>query len=175
LTITPFPPGRYSIDELADHLTAYAEKMGRHGITCVVEAMPMWGLRTLAEVEELRRQTRATNVRILFDTWHYMRGGRNDAIIAQIPTGIIDHVQIADGTLCTPPGRSLFDDCLNHRVPPGEGEMPLTEILRALDAAGHLRSVGPEVFSAAMDGLQPEEIANRLMPPFEASLRSARA
>ncbi len=167
LTITPYPPGRYEITELADHLAAFAHRMDEHGIICVLEAMPMWGLRTLSEIEALRCATPAENVRLLFDTWHYVRGGRDDALLRQIPSGMIDHVQIADGTLHVPAGRTLFDDCLNHRLPPGEGELPLVEILTSLDAAGHLNSAGPEVFSAAFDVLSPEEIAARLLPAFE--------
>ena len=170
LTITPFPPGRYEMADLADHLARFAEMMAADGITCVLEAMPMWGLRTLAEVETLRRATPASNLRLLFDTWHYMRGGRDDALIGRIPAGIIDHVQIADGTLATPEGRSLFDDCLYHRLPPGEGELPLLDILRVLKAAGHLGSVGPEVFSAEFDRMPAADIAARLMPAFNGIL-----
>lgn len=173
LTITPFPEGRYSITQLAECLAAYAETMDRHAITCVLEAMPMWGLKTLAEVEELRRATASGNIRILFDTWHYMRGGRDDALLAQIPRGVIDHVQVADGSLHTPKGRSLFDDCLNHRLPPGEGQLPLTQILSALDRAGHLNSMGPEVFSTEFDQLTADAIADRLIPAFEKTLDQA--
>ncbi len=170
LTITPFPTGRYSLAELSDCLDRYAERMARADITCVLEAMPMWGLKCLSDVEVLRRATSADNIRLLFDTWHYIRGGRDDGLFSQIPPGMIDHVQIADGNAKTPPGMSLFDECLNHRLPPGDGAFPLTEILSKLRAAGHLNSVGPEVFSAAFDDMTADQIGARLMPALERAM-----
>lgn len=170
LTITTFPEGRYEIADVALHLRRFADRAAAAGITCVLEAMPMWGLRTLREVVELRRQTDASNVRLLFDTWHYMRGGRDDALLASIPAGVIDHVQIADGSAETAPGLTLFEDCLQHRRVPGAGELPLSEILHILNANGHLTSVGPEVFSAALDQMTADQIGAALMPAFNAAL-----
>ncbi|MBW4706327.1 sugar phosphate isomerase/epimerase [Roseobacter sp. YSTF-M11] len=170
LTITCFPSGRYHMEEVAEHLSIFAQRMAPEGITCVLEAMPMWGLKTFAEVDALRRQAGQPNIRLLFDTWHYIRGGRDDSLLASIPPGMIDHVQIADGSLQCPPGISLFEDCLQRRCVPGAGEMPLTEVLSALKENGHLISVGPEVFSASLDAMTADEIAETLMPAFDAIL-----
>ncbi|MEM8654136.1 MAG: sugar phosphate isomerase/epimerase family protein [Pseudomonadota bacterium] len=170
LTITAFPPGRYDIADAALHLRRFADRAAAAGITCVLEAMPMWGLRTLADVLELRRQADAPNIRILFDTWHYMRGGRDDALLASIPAGVIDHVQIADGTVKPAPGLTLFDDCLHHRLIPGQGDLPLRDILNVMNRNGHLTSVGPEVFSAELDQMSADQIGAALMPAFNAIL-----
>lgn len=170
LTITAYPDNRYTLREVAEHLSRFAETVGAEGITCVLEAMPMWGLRRFTEVEQLRQLAGAPNIKLLFDTWHYMRGGRDDAWLARIPKGVIDHVQIADGARTTPPGMTLFEDCLQNRAVPGAGELPLQDILRVLNENGHLASVGPEVFSAELDKMTAEEIGQTLMPAFNTIL-----
>lgn len=171
LTITCFPPGKFGQSELVDHLGGFAEKAAAHGVICVLEAMPMWGLGRFEEVVNLWRALAMPNVRLLFDTWHYCRGGRADHLIAQLPIGAIDHVQIADGSLKPPSGRTLFDDCLYYRQHIGEGELPLDDLLSLLNRHGHLQSVGPEIFSSALDSLSAEAIAARIMPGFEAILK----
>lgn len=173
LTITAFPFGRYGIDELAEHLGLFAQRADDHGITCVLEAMPMWGLPNFADVVELMRKVDAPNVRLLFDTWHYLRGDRADNLISELPPGVIDHVQIADGQAQPTAGLTLFHDCLFHRLPPGEGALPLGPLLQRLAQAGHLTSVGPEVFSKEFDGLDAQEIAARLMPAFDRAITQA--
>lgn len=167
LAVTCFPKGRFSIDEVAPHLARFADNAADRGITVVLEAMPIWGFPRFADMVALRAAADRPNIALLFDTWHYFRSGRSDALLEALPEGAIDHVQIAAGADRTPAGRSLFDDCLLHRRPPGERELPLGDLLSQLKAAGHLTSVGPEVFSAELDALFPAEIAQRLLPPFE--------
>lgn len=173
LTITPTPPSRYAMDALAEHLTVFANEMAKAGIWCVLEAMPMWGLQKLSQVETLRQQAGAPNIRLLFDTWHYCRAGREDDVLRGLPPGVIDHVQIADGSAHLGAGHSLFDDCLQHRVAPCKGDLPLAEILLILNENGHLNSVGPEVFSAEYDHMTADQIADDLMPAFNRTLAAA--
>jgi hypothetical protein len=52
----------------------------------------------------------------------------------------------------------LVENCLEDRVPPGCGEFDIARLLQTLDNIGGLRRVGPEIFSAALDGLTAAEI-----------------
>jgi sugar phosphate isomerase/epimerase len=173
LTITAFPTKRYTVQECADHLSAFAARAQRQNISCVVEAMPMWGLPNFEDVVALWRAVNRPNVRILFDTWHYCRGVRNDELINQLPVGAIDHVQIADGPSDRIAGMSLFEECLHHRSMIGEGALPISRLLTLLRRAGHLTSVGPEVFSDELDALEADALAARLMPGFDTAIRTA--
>jgi sugar phosphate isomerase/epimerase len=173
LAVTAFAPGRYQLAECADPLSALCEQASKYDIVIVLEAMPMWGIGSFADLVTLWRRVRAPNLRLLFDTWHYCRGPRDDSLIDTLPIGSIDHVQIADGTALPPPGMSLFDECLHHRLPVGEGQLPIDALLARLAKAGHLTSAGPEVFSDALDALQADQIANRLLPGFEHALARA--
>jgi 4-hydroxyphenylpyruvate dioxygenase len=170
--IGAFPEGRYTLAELTDHYAATCERAASYGMKCLLEPMPLWGLRKLEEVYQIVKDAGQSNGAIIFDTWHYTRSGRNDKIFAEIPRGMIDTVQIADGTREAPAGRPNIVDCLQYRVPVGEGELANREILQALKAHGHLTSVGPEIFSDVNDRLTGTEIMARIQPGFDALLES---
>ena len=48
--IGSFPAGRYTIDELTHHYAAMCDRAAENGLKCLIEAMPLWGLRTVDEV-----------------------------------------------------------------------------------------------------------------------------
>ena len=80
---------------------------------------------------------------------------------------MFDTVQIADGPLVCPSGRTMANDCLFHRVPIGRGEIPNLEIMTILKEADHIESVGPEIFSEELDRLDGNGITAEIMPGFE--------
>ncbi|OCJ57456.1 hypothetical protein A6U96_17500 [Agrobacterium tumefaciens] len=166
--IGTFPKGRYSIDELTQHFGTMADRAAKEGLRVTLEAMPLWGFSTFEEAWQVFKGAGRSNAGIIFDTWHYVRGGRNDALLAEVPPSAIDTVQIADGSLKLPAGRTMARDCLFNRVPIGEGEIPNAEILALLAKHNLIPSVGPEIFSSALDALPPEEIFARVLPGFEA-------
>lgn len=168
-----FPEGRYEIDELVEYYARTCERAAAHGQRCLIEGMPLWGLKTLGEVWEIVRRAGQPNGGLIFDTWHYTRAGRDDALIAEIPVGVIDTVQVADGPIACPPERTMIEDCLGYRVPIGEGEVPNLEILRLLRNAGHLRSVGPEIFSHRLDELDGNAILAAIEPGLDEVLAAA--
>jgi 4-hydroxyphenylpyruvate dioxygenase len=161
--------GRYSTAELTDHFAAMCDRAAQVGLKCLIEAIAMWGLNRLDEAWAIVKNAARPNTGIIFDTWHYCRVGRTDGIFAEIPAGTFDTIQIADGTLKCPPGRTEAEDCLFHRVPIGEGEIPNLEILRLLKKHGHVSSAGPEIFSAVNDSIGTGAgICARVVPGFEA-------
>ena len=76
-------------------------------------------------------------------------------------------MQIADATLECPPGRTMLRDTLFHRLLIGQGELPNLEVLKILEEAGHIASVGPEIFSAEPDKLSGDRTMATIMPGFE--------
>lgn len=165
--IGTFPEGRYTLDELADHYGVMCDRAAKEGLKCTIEAMPLWGFRRFDDAWQVVKKSNRPNSGIIFDTWHYVRAGRNDALFDEIPIGKIDTVQIADGPLTCPAGRRMARDCLFHRVPIGEGQIPNREILELVAGAGHMTSVGPEIFSAELDKLSGPAILDRVLPGFE--------
>ncbi len=66
--------------------------------------------------------------------------------------------ETADATAVIPPGRSDVEDCIQFRLPPGEGEFPVTRMLQTLQGIGGLNRLGPEVFSAVFDRMSADEL-----------------
>jgi hypothetical protein len=58
-------------------------------------------------------------------------------------------------------GATLFEDTVRFRKFPGEGELPIVEILTILHQKGQLRRIGPEVFSDEADAMSPEIAGKR--------------
>jgi sugar phosphate isomerase/epimerase len=167
-----YKAGRYTTAELTDYFGTMVDRAAKSGLKCLIEGIAMWGLSRLDEAWEIVKGAARPNTGIIFDTWHYTRIGRTDHLFAEIPPGTFDTIQIADGTLKCPPGRKQAEDCLFHRVPIGEGEIPNLEILKLLHKHGHITSAGPEIFSAVNDKIGTGQgICDRVVPGFEAIMQ----
>jgi len=92
----------------------------------------------------------------VFDTWHFFRGDPDFVTLATIPGERILQVQIDDATAI--PAGTLREET-QRRLLPGDGELDLTGALRALDAIGGLRWIGPEVINPELSGLPIDDAA----------------
>ena len=105
------------------------------------------------------RHVKRPNCRLLIDTMHLVRSGSDAAAIAALDPDLIGYVQ-----LCDAPVVSRFSQYMEEakfeRMVPGEGELPLRDILAVLPP--HLM-VGLEVpqRSLAEAGVGPRERLGR--------------
>jgi len=155
-----FPAGRLSFNQIVDYYASTCQLGARHGVTCDIENLPMWGVATLQQAWDIVRTAQQPNGGIVFDTLHYIRSHSTIDVLTSIPGEQIHCVQLNDGPLTLAPGIRLQDNCFD-RLWPGEGEFPLTELLGTLARTGGLNQVNPEVFSPANKALGAEEIARR--------------
>ena len=153
-----FADGVYTADEVVGHYAAACDLAARHGVTCDLENLPMWGVRTLRQAWSIVCATGRPNAGIVFDILHYIRSGSTLDMITEIPGDRIHCVQLNDGPLRLPPGVTLEENCFD-RGWPGSGEFPLTEVVRTLAGLDALRQVSPEVFSPHNAGRSAAEIA----------------
>jgi sugar phosphate isomerase/epimerase len=164
--IGTFQPGLVAIPETAESFALLADKARSHGLHCVLEFIPLWGIGDLASAWQILQIANRPNTGLAFDFWHYIRGGRDDALLRSIPGSKISYVQVTDAEGSLPTGRSLFDDCLFHRLPPGQGGLPIKQLLDILCEIGGIERLGPEVFSAKLDASSAEEIGQALREPY---------
>jgi sugar phosphate isomerase/epimerase len=155
------PAGSLRTDELVDHFGALCRRAAVEGLRVDLEFAPLWGLATLEQAWDVVRGVDAANSGIMFDMWHFHRSSSSAALLAQIPGFRITGVQLNDGDAELPMGRTLIEDCLFCRMPPGAGDFRVRDIVAILRASGGLNHVGPEIFSRAFDSLGAEEIAER--------------
>ena len=165
--------GLASVPEIAESFAILADRASSHGLYCVLEFIPLWGIADLAMAWQILQIADRPNTGLAFDFWHYMRGGRDDALLRSIPGSKISYVQVTDAEAAVPPGRSLHDDCLLHRLQPGEGGLPVKELLDILCEIGGTQRIGPEVFSAKLDASSAEAIAEALREPYWRALANS--
>lgn len=141
-----FAEGIYTADEVVEHYASTCDRAARHGVTCDLENLPMWGVKTLRPAWSIVSSADRPNGGIVFDTLHYVRSGSTLDMLTEIPGERIHCVQLNDGPLRLPDGVTLEENCF-ERGWPGTGEFPLIEIVRTLAGMDALRQVSPEVFS----------------------------
>jgi sugar phosphate isomerase/epimerase len=132
------------VDVLAEAVAGVARRVAEHGLAVCVEFMPEGSLTDLGTALRIVESADTPNVGILLDTWHFFRtGGRADDV-ASLPAGTITALQVSDARA------ELFgvgtDARVRDRMLPGEGAIPLVEILTAVFAAHPVRDVGVEIF-----------------------------
>ena len=153
-----FPAGHYELPQLIDAFGALCERAATEGLRCDLEFIPVFGIPDLKTGWAIVDGAGASNSGIVLDMWHYMRGGRDDALLASIPGDKITAVQLCDATAEVPKGMSLAEDGLNNRRSPGEGDFPIGEIVEVLRNSGGLNNVGLEIFSPRFDAMSAEAI-----------------
>ncbi|MBE7209715.1 MAG: sugar phosphate isomerase/epimerase [Gluconacetobacter diazotrophicus] len=142
--------------QLVDGFGALCERAARAGIWVDLEPMPFTGCRNIADAWAVVGGAERENSGILMDAWHFYRANQDLDAIANIPGRYFRTMQVNDAP-AAPVGSSLFEETVRHRRFPGDGELPVTDFIRAVLDKGALRSVGPEVFSSETDLLEAEE------------------
>ena len=118
----------------------------------------MTNIGTLGLAHEIVDRANRTNGGLCFDSWHLTRSTNNVDDLLQIPGELILSTQWNDGPL-----QKVFDDyytdTLSTRVPPGDGEFSLLEMISAFRASGSPAPIGLEVPSQALWKLPITEAA----------------
>jgi sugar phosphate isomerase/epimerase len=147
------------IDALADAFAGACTRAAAEGLRLGIEFVPGTGIPDLPTAAAVVRAAGAANGSIVLDTWHLARGGGGLADLDPATVAIVGGLQIAD--------RSPEQDHepyvpMRGRKIPGDGGLPLAEIVRRLRAAHPALPVGVEVLSDEVDALGPAEGARRL-------------
>jgi sugar phosphate isomerase/epimerase len=153
-----FAEGSYTEAEVVEHYAATCDLAARYDVTCDLENLPMWGVKTLRQAWSVVAAAGRANAGIVFDILHYVRSGSTLDMLTEIPGGRIHCVQLNDGPRRLPAGVTLEENCFD-RGWPGTGEFPLIDIVRTLASMDALRQVSPEVFSPHNGARSAAEIA----------------
>lgn len=146
---------RHERAALIDALGAVTERAAKRGISLTIEPMPISSIFSLADGWDLVKSINSPNLGLTFDTWHFWRAEPDHQLLATIPADKITEVQLADAKKQL--NGDMLNDLLHHRLLPGEGEFDLKATVKVLRDIGAYTSVGPELFSDAMDKLGHEE------------------
>ncbi|HUG38379.1 MAG TPA: TIM barrel protein [Candidatus Limnocylindrales bacterium] len=114
--------------ELCDRAAPYGLHVG-------LEFAIYTGVRTLAQAAHVVAQSRRDNAFVIVDALHFSRSGGIPAHIAEVDPALFRYAQICDAPSDMPgPGDTpaLIREARTGRLLPGEGVLPLAELVAAL-------------------------------------------
>jgi sugar phosphate isomerase/epimerase len=114
-----------------DQCAIFAELADIRGLGATLEFMPGLSIGDFETAVAAIRHSGRPNFRVLIDAMHFFRSGSRLSQLAAVDSQLIGHVQICDVPLI-PTGLTYADEARFSRLPPGEGELPLRELIAAL-------------------------------------------
>jgi sugar phosphate isomerase/epimerase len=141
---------------MADVLGRLAQRAGRRGLRILIEFLPGTGIPDLPVALELVRQVGNDDLRVMLDTWHLARtGGGPEQLVGDAPD-LIGGMQVSDR--CRAQDAQPYVP-MSGRYLPGEGELPLVDILTPVMAAQPDLPVGVEVINDELKAMPAAEAA----------------
>jgi len=166
--MTDAPP---PVERIAEAYAGLCGRAAEHGLLVHLEYLPWTSIATLDDALEVARLADRPNGGVMVDSWHHFRSG--SAAPGESARGRVLGVQLNDAPRA--PAPDVVDETLHHRRVPGEGDIDLVALVRALDAIGCAAPIGVEVFSDALSAQNPVEVGKRLGDATRAVLAAARA
>jgi 4-hydroxyphenylpyruvate dioxygenase len=152
-----------------EHLREFGDIAREHGLTAMVEFLrdsPF--LATLTTLLRLTREAAHSNVRPMFDCYHFWTGMGKFEELDLLETGEIAHVHFQDA-LDIPPELLTY----TTRVIPGDGVIPLVRILRKLAEKGYSGPLSVELFASEFQNGDPFTVAREIREKSERVLHEA--
>jgi sugar phosphate isomerase/epimerase len=113
---------------------ALCDRAAPAGVTVVLEFLPIMAVRTLGEALSLVADAGRPNGAVLVDTLHLARSGGVPSDLGAVDPSLLPYLQVADAP-SSPPDPSmqgLVEEALHGRCLPGEGALPIAEVLAAV-------------------------------------------
>ncbi len=159
-------------EQAALGFAALCDRAAAHGLLVGIEFLPFTNVRTAREAKALIDAADRPNGGCCVDIWHHKRGADDEAEIRDLTAERIFAVQMDDGAL-VPAMDDYKEDCMIHRVPPGEGDFDCVRFVRILAAMGVRAPISVEVCSAELWAVPAEEAARRAADGMRAVLADA--
>ena len=154
-SVSPLALG--GIDRAAGDLRELGERAARHGLRVGYEALA-WGrhVNDHRDAWEIVRRADHANIGIILDSFHTLARGIDPNSIRAIPGDKIFIVQLADAPLID---MDLLYWSRHFRNMPGEGDLEVTDFMRAVAATGYDGPISLEIFNDQFRSGSPRTIA----------------
>lgn len=120
---------------LADRFGALCDLADGCGVGVDLEFMRWRAVARLSQAVDVVTRAARRNGRILLDLLHFVRTGGTAQQLSSLPSALLGVVQISDAPAADPGDAGIIDEARAGRLPPGEGGLPLRELLDALPSA----------------------------------------
>ena len=137
-----------------------------HGLHVNLEFAVYTGVRTLAHAASVVARSRRPNASVLIDALHFSRSGGWPAHVREVDPSLFRYAQLCDAVADMPgPGdtAALVAEARRGRLLPGEGALPLRELVAALPAGLPLGIEAPCRATAELPAVERARRAYRAM------------
>lgn len=143
-----------SVRDAVDTLRAMSDAAGDVALAFEFLGKPGCAVPTLDMAIEIVAEAARPNVGLVIDTFHFYAGGSRHESLDDVP---LDRLFVLHLNGCEDLPREGLTDA--HRLYPGEGALPIDEILRPLQRRGFDGVASVEVFRPAYWEQDPREVA----------------
>jgi sugar phosphate isomerase/epimerase len=137
--------GVWPKETYAEAVAELAAEARQVGARVGLETLPFSDLRTPEDGLDVLKMAGCSNVGLVLDIWHIVRGDVPFDRVAVIPGEQIVHIELNDAE--SEPVGSLAQDTLDHRLLPGDGSFDIPGFLDAVAATGYNGVYGVEILS----------------------------
>ncbi len=129
-----------------DRFCELCDRAAPYGLNVNLEFAIYTGVRTLAHAASVVAQAKRSNASVLIDALHFGRSGGLPVHIRKVDPSLFQYAQICDAAADMPSATdtpALIREARTGRLLPGEGVLPLAELVAALPATVPLAIEAP--------------------------------
>lgn len=144
---------------LIHHFAQFCELSKQFSLSCDLEFMPWTNVKNLAQAEYIVNQSGQENAAILIDALHFDRSDSTIEQVKALDPKQLNYVQLCDGFAeYDPSDEGLIKIARSNRLVPGQGEIDLVGLIRALPKEIMLAAEVPNLVLAERPALERAEI-----------------
>lgn len=144
---------------LIHHFAQFCELSKQFDLSCDLEFMPWTNVKNLAQAEYIVNQSGQENAAILIDALHFDRSDSTLEQIKALNPKQLNYVQLCDGFAeYDPSDEGLIKIARSNRLVPGQGEIDLVGLIRALPKEIMLVAEVPNLVLAERPALERAEV-----------------
>lgn len=144
---------------LIHHFAQFCELSKQFDLSCDLEFMPWTNVKNLVQAEYIVNQSGQENAAILIDALHFDRSDSTLEQIKALNPKQLNYVQLCDGFAeYDPSDEGLIKIARSNRLVPGQGEIDLVGLIRALPKEIMLAAEVPNLVLAERPALERAEV-----------------
>ncbi len=157
LNVAAYRGSQVPLEVMADAIGGICRRAAPHGILVELEFLPESGIPDIGHAVRLIELCGEANCGLTLDVFHLGRSGGGAEDIRRLPKDIIGGIQIGDRD----PGQGAHVP-MGGRMLPGEGGLPLNEMVQAALENSPGATLDIEVLNSELSALTSDEAARRL-------------
>ncbi|WP_151980219.1 sugar phosphate isomerase/epimerase family protein [Acinetobacter guerrae] len=144
---------------LIQNFAQFCELSKQYGLSCDLEFMPWTNVKNLAQAEQIVKSSGQDNAAILIDSLHFDRSDSTLEQVKALDPQHMNYVQLCDGLAkYDSSDAGLIKIARSNRLVPGEGEIDLVNLIRALPDNITLAAEVPNLILAEQPALERAKI-----------------